>query len=63
MYSTESENRFLDGLGSFKHDNNMPRHKLLRKYYKAMKKRKDWGRIDPEVLKARIKSELGWGRK
>ena len=63
MYTTESEMKFLDGLGSYKHDNNLPRYKLLRYYYKASKKRKDWGKINPEVLRARIRAELGWEKK
>jgi len=61
MYTTESEMKFLDGIGSFA--GNRPRHKLLMKYYRAMKKRKVWNKIDPSVIRQRIRAELGWEKK
>ena len=64
MYNTESEMKFLDGLGSYKPDrSSLPRVKLLRKYYKAMKKRDDWGYVDPIAIRDRIRGELGWTKK
>jgi len=63
MYTTENEQKFIDGLGGWKPSLAMARHKLLMRYYKAMKKRKDWGHIDPDLIKARIKGELGWTKR
>jgi hypothetical protein len=60
-WNTKKEMEFLDGLGGFKlQGQSQPRHKLLRNYYKAAKKRKNWGDIDEEKVVRRVASELGW---
>ena len=60
-WTTETEMKFIDGLGSYKPESpSLPRVKLLRKYYRAAKKRKDWGDIDYIAIRDRIRGELGW---
>ena len=61
MYTTETEKKFLDNLGSYRPDrNSLPHRKLMSKYYKASKKRVYWGSIDGEEIRDYIRKSMGW---
>ena len=56
---TESENRFIDGLGNWNPDNLRNRMELLKKYLEAAENREDWAGIDKDEILDRVRSEIG----
>ena len=57
-WSTMNEIQFLDGLGTYS-SCKASRMELLRGYLSAAFKRENWGRIDKDVIIARVMNEVG----
>ena len=60
-WDTRHEIEFLKELGNGRWLRNGSRNRpcLLAQYQEAMEKRKRWGKVDPEIIKAFLELEIG----
>ncbi len=63
FYATRHEQKFLDGLGTYRDSMGIlcetSREDLLKGYLQGAMRRTDWGDIDSKTIIARVQSELG----